>query len=185
VAAAKAVDPSRPTTANSNTQDGLFAVIDVQGLSHRSVAQFAAQHAQNPSQPLVSSECCSCTSQRLPRLPVADDCIAHENAPLDVPYVAGSLGVWTLFDYFGEPPGPWPYVSSSFGQLDLAGMPKPHAFWYAAGWREGVAAGDPSRVPLPPAPVARVTSLLDQLHYSPAGGGAKKAPAGSCPSPSR
>ena len=29
--------------------------------------------------------------------------------------VAGTLGVWTLFDYGGEP-GPWPLVASSFGQ---------------------------------------------------------------------
>ncbi len=160
------MDPSRPTTANSIGPDGLFAVVDVQGMSHRNVSTFAALHAERPEQPLVLSECCSCSTQRLPREPVDDACMASENAPMALPYVAGSLGVWTLMDYFGEPPGNWPFVSSSFGQLDLAGLPKPHAYWYACGWREGVAPGDPSRVPLPPAPVARVTSLLDQLTYA-------------------
>ena len=41
-------------------------------------------------------------------------------------------------DYFGEPRGTgtssWPYVSSDFGQFDIAGFPKPHAYWYAANW---------------------------------------------------
>jgi hypothetical protein len=164
VAAMKAVDPSRPTSANTDTDDGLYAVLDVQGWSHRNTSTFVALHAQRPDQPLVSSECCSCTSQRLPRDPVNDRCIATENAPLDLPFVAGSLGVWTLVDYYGEPaPLSWPAVSSSFGQLDLAGMPKPNAYWYATNWREGVPEGDPSRVPLAPAPVARVTDLLDAL----------------------
>ena len=44
----------------------------------------------------------------------------------------------TLMDYFGEPRGTgtssWPYVSSDFGQFDIAGFPKPHAYWYAANW---------------------------------------------------
>ena len=44
--------------------------------------------------------------------------------------VAGTLGVWTLFDYAGEP-GPWPLVVSSFGQFDLAGFAKSASYWYA------------------------------------------------------
>lgn len=171
VALSKAQDPSRPTTANSDASDGLFAVIDVQGFSHSSNSTFAAAHKARPAQPLVLSECCSCTSQRFPRAPVDDKCIFDQNSPgIDVPYVAGSLGVWTAFDYFGEPPGPWPFVSSSFGQLDLAGLPKPHAFLYTSMWRERVPASDAGRVALPPAPVARVTDLLDQLSPAPGGG---------------
>lgn len=105
VAASKAIDPTRPTTANSNGADGLGPVIDVQGHSHAPNATFAQGHAANPSQPLVLSECCSCTSTRVPRDPVDAACISKENSPMYLPYVAGSLGVWTLFDYFGEPPG--------------------------------------------------------------------------------
>lgn len=131
VAASKAVDPSRPTTANSDKDDGLGAVIDVQvrresscnlaflplhevscvplrptqGHSHASNSTFNQGHAANPAQPLVLSECCSCESSRVPRAPVDASCISSENSPMFLPYVTGSLGVWTLFDYFGEPPG--------------------------------------------------------------------------------
>jgi hypothetical protein len=45
--------------------------------------------------------------------------------------IAGSLGVWTLFDYGGEP-GNWPIVSSSFGQWDLAGFAKSASYWCVA-----------------------------------------------------
>ena len=161
VAQARALDGSRPTTANSDFDDGLWAVIDVQGLSHASLARMEAQRAAHPEQPLVLSECCSCSSQRLPRADIDNKCMETQNAPGMEAWVAGSLGVWTAFDYFGEPPGLWPYVSSSFGQLDLAGGVKPPAFWYAVNWRE--LAADPARVPLAPAPVARMTDLLDQL----------------------
>jgi hypothetical protein len=52
--------------------------------------------------------------------------------PGRVNYVTGSLGVWTLMDYFGEPKGQphaWPHVSCDFGNFDIAGFPKPHAYW--------------------------------------------------------
>ena len=160
VALARAQDPTKKTTANSNANDGLSADIDVQGLSHAAAATFAAAHAANPAQPLVLSECCSCSTQRLPR-ETADACMAKENAPgIDLPFVAGSLGVWTLFDYQGEPPGPWPYVSSSFGQLDFPGFPKPHAYWYTTNWRELPAAGTPFAAR---APTARVLDLPSAL----------------------
>ena len=93
----KALDPTRPTTANSDTADGLGSVLDVQGLSHASVAKFEAAKAANPAQPLVLSECCSCSTQRAPRT-FDYACMASQNAPGDLPYVTGSLGVWTLFD---------------------------------------------------------------------------------------
>ena len=32
--------------------------------------------------------------------------------------------VWTLFDYYGEPPVGGPEVSSTYGQYDLCGFPK-------------------------------------------------------------
>ena len=45
----------------------------------------------------------------------------------------GTLGVWTLMDYFGEPTvqqaHAWPVVSSAFGQFDIAGFPKAHSYW--------------------------------------------------------
>jgi hypothetical protein len=163
VAESKKFDPSRPTTANTAEADGLFSIIDIQGLSHATNATFETFRTSRPNQPLVLSECCSCTSQRFPRAPSGDACIVKENSPgIDNQYVSGSLGVWTLIDYFGEPPGPWPFVSSSFGQFDLAGMPKPNAYVYSTMWRERVNA-DPSRPPVVSRPIARITTLLDQI----------------------
>ncbi len=63
-----------------------------------------------------------------------------------LPYVAGTLGVWTLMDYLGEPMSYrrkaelgdaytcWPQVSSSYGSFDLAGFSKPGAWHYRAWW---------------------------------------------------
>ena len=62
------------------------------------------------------------------------DCLQQQVAWSDnLTYVAGTLGVWTLMDYYGEPTS-WPHVSSSFGQFDLTGVPKAHAHWYRAWW---------------------------------------------------
>lgn len=97
VALSKSMDPTRPTTANSNGNDGLDLVIDIQGFSHSPDAKFKTVHASNPKQPLVLSECCSCETQRSPRK-FTDSCMRTENSPLELPFVAGSLGVWTLFD---------------------------------------------------------------------------------------
>jgi len=158
----KAMDPTRLTTANSDANDGLGSVIDVQGFSHAPSATFDAAHAKNPTQPLVLSECCSCSTQRAPRK-YGFNCMVSQNSPGDIPFVAGSLGVWTLFDYFGEPPSLWPYVSSSFGQLDLAGFPKGHAYWYTANWRDLKSTGGPWQ------PTVRVLDVLDATLGTPGG----------------
>ncbi len=164
-AQAVAVDPTRPITANSNAADGLWAVVDVQGHSHSNNATIEAFHAQYPDLPNVLGECCSCTSQRLPpNERVTTLCEPSQNSPGLLPYVSGSLGVWTLVDYIGEP-GVWPDVSSSFGQLDLAGFPKAAAYWYTVAWGQGIPASSPDRPPIPVAPVVRVLDLLDQLAY--------------------
>ena len=94
VALSRAMDPTKKTTANSNGDDGLAADIDVQGFSHAPSSKFIAAHAASPTQPLVLSECCSCSTQRLPR-ETSDACMISQNAPMEVPFVAGSLGVWT------------------------------------------------------------------------------------------
>jgi len=159
--AAKSADPYRDVTAN-DAGFGAPHRLDVQGCSHSKNNTFAKLHPQLGSDfPLVLSECCSCTSQRTDRsLP---SCIADQNSPAFLPYVTGSLGVWTLMDYFGEPAGTgtsgWPHVSSDFGQFDIAGFPKPHAYWYSANWLQGFSPKDPSRPPLPARTVARVLSL--------------------------
>lgn len=67
-----------------------------------------------------------------------------------------SLAVWTLFDYGGEP-GPWPLVSSSFGQFDLAGFAKSASHWYRANWLAAVPPSDAGRPPVPHADVVRIS----------------------------
>ena len=180
-AAAKAMDPTRPVTANNNGQVGEVGQagqIDVQGFSHKKLDSFTKFHQSFPKIPLVLSECCSCDSQRAatPNNTFDSDlsadrdvstCEPQQNAPGLASYVTGSLGVWTLFDYFGEPNGVggWPKVSCSFGQFDIAGFPKPHAYWYAATWlaaHRGDAAGVPS-VSTPAAQFVRILSLPDDL----------------------
>ena len=77
-----------------------------------------------------------------------------------LPYVAGTLGVWTLFDYLGEPMSYrrkaelgsaytcWPQVSSSYGSFDLAGFVKPGAWHYRAWWLCDVDLDDAGRPPV-------------------------------------
>jgi hypothetical protein len=157
-AAAYGIDPTRPVTANGSPGQVPVAQVDVQGGSHWGNKTFISAHALNGTKPLVLAECCSCTSQREDRnLPA---CIADQNSPGRLPFVTGSLGVWTLMDYFGEPGhGGWPHVSCDFGQFDIAGFPKPHAYWYAANWAQGFAQDDPGRPPLPVKTVARLLDL--------------------------
>lgn len=66
------------------------------------------------------------------------------NASDGVDYAVGTM-VWTLFDYYGEPPvggtGPGEEVSSTYGQFDLGGFPKAAAFWYRTQWLLSIADG--------------------------------------------
>ena len=72
------------------------------------------------------------------------------NVSDSLPWVAGSM-IWTLQDYFGEPAHlPWPYVSSSFGAVDIAGFPKANARWFQAWWLQtDFPLSAASRPPLP------------------------------------
>ena len=62
------------------------------------------------------------------------------NASDGVAYASGTF-IWTLFDYYGEPPsaGSGETVSSTYGQFDLAGFAKSAAFWFRTQWLLGVA----------------------------------------------
>ncbi len=163
--AAKNLDPDRVVSAN-DISFGSPKFLDVQGCSHAKNTSFEKVHTGGtlpPDQPLVLSECCSCTSQRPDRS--LSSCIAEQNSPGLLPYVAGSLGVWTMMDYIGEPAGTgtsgWPHVSSDFGNFDIAGFPKPHAYWYSANWLQAYPPDAPGRPPLPARTVARVLSLAN------------------------
>lgn len=157
-------DGSRPTLANMFTfGDLLSKTIDVQGFSHQTRAKLDRCHERLPHKPIYMSECCSCNTMR-----DEDEgcetrydnphnlCIqksfnarcaesnAATNASDGVAYAVGTM-VWTLFDYYGEPPvggtGRGREVSSTYGQFDLAGFPKAAAFWYRTQWLLSVADG--------------------------------------------
>jgi hypothetical protein len=66
------------------------------------------------------------------------------NASDGVEYAAGTF-VWTLFDYYGEPPSAGLTVSSTYGQFDLVGFPKPAAFWFRSQWLLNVTDGSPDK----------------------------------------
>ena len=140
----KEEDKFRPVSANQNGHigGGLSSVIDVQGFSHRPGDAYDSYHKQFPNKPLIGSECCSCRTQRGEDFTEPKqftnfnaDCNKEQTEyELDRKFVAGCM-VWTLFDYYGEPsPFGWPYVSSSFGSIDLAGFAKASAYWYRAWW---------------------------------------------------
>jgi hypothetical protein len=134
--------------------------LDVMGMSHASSDNLATFHAVEPEKPVVMTECCSCQSQRgedsdQPHNKTtvhyesdAAGCLSEQTRRSDVPdYVAGTF-VWTLHDYMGEP-GKWPHVSSSFGAIDLAGFPKPPAWFYRSVWLANISISDAGRPPLP------------------------------------
>ena len=143
-AAVKEEDPWRAVGANMwGKINSLTDVIDVQGFSHEDGDMFDSFHAALPDKPVIGSECCSCETlrgvdiadgSRLNLSNFAGYCQRDQNdLELVRNYVAGTT-VWTLFDYYGEPAGPWPMVSSSFGAIDLAGFAKASAYWYRAWW---------------------------------------------------
>ena len=183
--ATKKWDTTRPFSANSwynqnSSVNHLAPFVDVEGFSHGGIGlKTAAEiHMQNPGKAMVSSECCSCESQRgedflnvsagisyphtSKQAACLEGCMAKSypfwrgNPKPGVGVVAGTLGVWTLFDYAGEP-GPWPLVASSFGQFDLAGFAKSASYWYRSLWLAGVASSDAGRPPLPTLHVVRVS----------------------------
>ncbi|KAJ9447260.1 Beta-galactosidase BoGH2A [Diplonema papillatum] len=163
--AASELDPMRPTAANELVPGASISsdLLDIIGLSHGDNQSLVNLHARLPDKPLLLSECCSCVENRVgPRNFTA--CEAQQNSPgTALPYVSGSIGVWTLMDYFGES-GAWPQSIGNFGQFDISGFPKAHAWWYRVNWLAKVAVSDPSR-PLVKgvSHVARVVNLWDSV----------------------
>ena len=166
-------DPTRPTSYNAIPDLSTTAIdlaADLHGFSHVHPDDFARYRAQHPKKPIVSSECCSCQTQRgenslhEPSVLFTNfdgDCLQQQVAWSDnLTYVAGTLGVWTLMDYYGEPSN-WPHISSSFGQFDLTGYPKAHAYWYQAWWLCDVAVTDAGRPPLDACYVVHVAEQWD------------------------
>lgn len=119
-------------------------VTDIMGINYNYGA-FPTFHQAYPTIPLISSESCSCTSDRSYLIDAnqsligayhAWSCIRDCWAPIATnKYIQGSFD-WTGFDYRGEEtPTPWPAINSHFGILDLAGFMKDDAFYYQAQYR--------------------------------------------------
>ena len=165
----KKVDPYRPVSANMVVDEGndLSTVLDVQGFSHKSGTVFDSYHKLFPKRPLLGSECCSCRTQRGEYVTDAKkpvfgsfnaDCNQQQTEnQLNRKFVSGCI-VWTLFDYYGEPtPYGWPMVVGSFGSIDVAGFPKPSAYWYRTWWYYSAKNNASDRqydVPINPPPLA-------------------------------
>ena len=151
-------DGTRPTLANMFTFNDLLSnTVDVQGFSHQDREKLDECHAALPNKPVFMSECCSCNTMRqedegceTKRDNPHSECNQKAfnarcldklvNASDGVEYSAGTM-VWTLFDYYGEPPSAGLTVSSTYGQYDLCGFPKSAAFWFRSQWLLGVADG--------------------------------------------
>lgn len=155
VAAVRALDTSRPTTAAMNT--GQFEpfnagqAVDVVGFNYQYQA-YDGFHQAFPTVALTSSEDTSAFQTRGAYLTDPDKHVIasydDDGAPwgtthrvgwkavAERSFVAGAF-VWTGFDYHGEPtPHEWPSNSSFFGIMDLCGFEK-NAFWlHQAQWRK-------------------------------------------------
>jgi hypothetical protein len=137
--ATKAWDTTRPFTANLNqvgkpssvndTLNYLATHMDVEGFSHSAISRPGATqiHQANPNKAVISSECCSCQTQRgedyintteglsfahtLKQAECMQTCMNYSypsgdnwgHPSAEMGSVIGTLGVWTLFDYAGEP----------------------------------------------------------------------------------
>lgn len=116
--AAYDVDGSRSVGANMGwlsptTPTNMSDILDVMGFSHAGSDVIQKFHEEDPTKPLVMSECCSCETQRaedhdLPHNPTVfyDDensgCVSGQSQTSNaVSWMAGTF-VWTLHDYFGE-----------------------------------------------------------------------------------
>lgn len=63
---------------------------------------------------------------------------------------------------FGESHS-WPDYACAYGQFDIAGSPKPHAYIYNVNWLQLLDDADAGRPPAPVQAVARLLDLVDQL----------------------
>jgi hypothetical protein len=133
---AKGFDPDRATSGNllpdSKCNSPLIKHIDLIGTSYGSTHVYEACHRLHPNMSLLVSE--DKAGEQLLRnvgsvVPIAR---SDDGKQVELPFVMGWIGAWTLFDYFGEArtpvsadQRPWPQVSSRFGAFDLAGVPSP------------------------------------------------------------
>jgi hypothetical protein len=145
--------------------------LDVQGMSHKNGDTMDKFHANNPKKPVVSSECCSCLSQRgvdadfCPQPKDGGDdkchdpmghggndgvfynneiakCTADQVAESDSRDFNSGTFVWSGFDYLGESRG-WPQTGKARGTVgDLAGFAKESRWWLRSWWFSNISKAD-------------------------------------------
>jgi hypothetical protein len=141
----KSFDPDRATSGNllpdSKCNSPLIRHIDIIGTSYGSTNVFEACHRLHPNMSLLVSEDKMGDQVLRDVASVVPIARSDDGKQVELPYVMGWIGAWTLMDYFGESrtpvsasQRPWPQVSSRFGAFDIAGVPKPQAFVYRAAW---------------------------------------------------
>lgn len=167
-------DSTRPVTQNhlgiGDHPLSMFS-LDVQGMSHKNGQTMDTFHKNNPNKPLVSSECCSCLSQRgvdsdfCPEPKDGGDnkchdlmghggsdgvfynneianCTAGQVAWSDSRDFNAGTFVWSGFDYLGESRG-WPQVGKARGTVaDLAGFAKESRWWFHSWWFSNISKAD-------------------------------------------
>eukprot|EP00425_Heterocapsa_triquetra_P008678 CAMPEP_0195138142 /NCGR_PEP_ID=MMETSP0448-20130528/157226_1 /TAXON_ID=66468 /ORGANISM="Heterocapsa triquestra, Strain CCMP 448" /LENGTH=335 /DNA_ID=CAMNT_0040176399 /DNA_START=29 /DNA_END=1033 /DNA_ORIENTATION=- len=174
-------DGTRPVTQNYMGHDlhpKSLPALDVQGLSHRNGVVMDAYRRNNPGKAMVSTECCSCMSQRgvdqdfcpEPHDGGSGKCsdssgrgasegvfYNNEIAQCTADQVWWSdsrdfnLGtfVWSGFDYLGESKG-WPQTVKCRGTIaDVVGFDKESKWWLRSWWFSNISASDHGRPVLP------------------------------------
>jgi hypothetical protein len=142
----KSLDLTRPISGawNGDMTTGIrwaTNVCDIMGINYN-YGSFDPFHNNLPDVPLISSESCSCTSDRTFFSNSSESILGPYNAwtcirdcwkPIATRnFVMGSFD-WTGFDYRGEEsPTRWPAINSHFGALDLSGFPKDDIFYLQA-----------------------------------------------------
>jgi hypothetical protein len=167
-------DGTRPVTQNhlgKGTHPLSMLSLDVQGMSHKHGDVMDTFHKANPKKPIVSSECCSCLSQRgvdhdfCPKPKDGGDdkchdsvghggsdgvfynneiaqCTASQVAYSDSRDFNAGTFVWSGFDYLGESRG-WPQTGKARGTVaDLAGFAKESRWWLRSWWFSNISEAD-------------------------------------------
>ena len=142
MATMKAIDATRPVTANAHFtlgQNGsIMGAVDVMGLTY-DYGSLAKMRAGRPGTPLMNGESSSCQSDRADEdVSEVIGCSRDAWATADANAWDAGAFVWSGTDYRGECGG-WPNTVSFYGVLDLCGFDKGVAAWYKIWW--GSAAG--------------------------------------------
>jgi beta-galactosidase len=148
---AKALDPTRPTTAgvSNGFKSGISSVLEVMGYNYLGNGDIEAHYKRFPDMPGMGTEEGSTFATRGIYVTDKDK---HYSAAYDQkprpsfysieegwkfysrPNLAGMF-IWTGFDYRGEPtPYGWPSVTSYFGMMDLCGFPKDNVYYLKSWW---------------------------------------------------